>query len=302
MLFALVQAGENVVLEDIAADFRRVNPGAGLICMESKEQAAQLKALLEEKSLDASVCNYKVANGPRPKHGSVAPLLRGCGEEWPALFCGRASDTEGIMVYGAFVTPWSETLYIVRIHFFSQVAGSDECGMAVLHRKNEAGKHILPRCSWTELAKICRSQRVRIIGGHLPKLGKHPLITELEKIIPTTTILAKRTDPHPYCVLGGIQTTVATCQSVPFCVKKGAQADTMDFNGLVSFPMLTVKDPKTSVANTTKCLLLVKGSNATLPAPWRIIPYDRRDDALFGAVDYLYTRRPCLRSIQHSGN
>ena len=100
--------------------------------------------------------------------------------------------------------------------------------------------------------------------------------------MPTTTILAKKTDPHPYCVLGGIQTTVATCQSVPFCVKKGAQADTMDFNGLVSFPMLTVEDPQTSVANTTKCLLLVEGSNATLPAPWQIIPYDRREDELFG--------------------
>ena len=154
--------------------------------------------------------------------------------------------------------------------------------MAVLHRKLEADLSKFPPCSWTELATICRCHRVRIIGGHLPKLGKHPLITELEKIIPTTTILAKRTDPHPYCVLGGIQTTVATCRRVPFCVKKVAQADTMDFNGLVSFPMLTVEDPQTSVANTTKCLLLVEGSNATLPAPWRIIKHDRRDDALFG--------------------
>ena len=154
--------------------------------------------------------------------------------------------------------------------------------MAVLHRKLEADRDKFPRCSWAELAKNCLCHCVRIIGGHLPKLGKHPLITELEKIIPTTTILAKRTDTHPYCVLGGIQTTVATSNRVPYCVHKVAQADTMDFNGLVSFPMLTVKDPKTSVANTTKCLFLVKGSNATLPAPWRIIPYDRREDELFG--------------------
>ena len=100
--------------------------------------------------------------------------------------------------------------------------------------------------------------------------------------MPTTTILANRMDPHPYCVLGGIQTTVATSNRVPFCVHKVAQPDTMDFNGLVSFPMLTVEDPKTSVANTTKCLLLVEGSNATLPAPWRIIPQDRREEKLFG--------------------
>ena len=42
MLFALVHADENVVLKDIAADFRSQKPGAGLIWMESKEQAAQL--------------------------------------------------------------------------------------------------------------------------------------------------------------------------------------------------------------------------------------------------------------------
>ena len=94
MCLVLVHAGENVVLKDIAADFRSQKAGAGLIWMESKEQAAQLKVLLEKESRDASECKYKVVNGPRPKHGSVKQFLRGCGEEWPALFCGRASDTE----------------------------------------------------------------------------------------------------------------------------------------------------------------------------------------------------------------
>ena len=79
------------------------------------------------------------------------------------------------MAYGAFDTPWSETLYIVGIHFFSQVAGSDECGMAVLHRNLEPEFDEFPKHSWAELAELCRSYSVRIIGGHLPK-ENHPLI------------------------------------------------------------------------------------------------------------------------------
>ena len=85
MLFALVHAEENAVLEDIAKDFRRQRAKAGLICMESKERAAQLKVLLEKEERYRE-CKYKVVNGPRPPHGSVRQFLLGCGEEWPALF------------------------------------------------------------------------------------------------------------------------------------------------------------------------------------------------------------------------
>ena len=107
MLFHLVHAHHNVHLELLANDFRSQNAGAGLIWMESKEQAAQLKVLLEKESRDptGSECKYKVVNGPRPSHGSVKQFLRGCGEEWPALFCGRASDTAEMTVRGRFKTP-----------------------------------------------------------------------------------------------------------------------------------------------------------------------------------------------------
>ena len=225
MLFALVQAGENVVLDDIAVDFCSQNAGAGLICMESKEQAAQLKALLTNKSLDASECEYKVVNGPSPKLGSVEPLHRGCGEEWPALFCGRASDTEEMTVCGRFKTPCGETLYIVEIKFRKEVAGSFRLTMAVLHRNMTEEVSREPEVPWTELAAICGRCSVRIIGGHLPR-GKHQLITELAKVMPTTTILANREHPHPYCVLGGIRTTVATSSRVPFCVNQVETPDT----------------------------------------------------------------------------
>ena len=95
-------------------------------------------------------------------------------------------------------------------------------------------------------------------------MGKHPLIAELEKTMPTTTILANRMDPHPYCVLGGIQTTVGMCGRIPWSVHQFEEPDTK-YHGLARVPMLTVKYPETSVANTTKCLLLVNGSNATRP-------------------------------------
>ena len=277
MLFALVQAGENVVLEDIAADFRSQNAGAGLIWMESKEQAAQLKVLLEKESRDASECKYKVVNGPRPTHGSVKQFLRGCGEEWPALFCGRASDTEEMTVRGRFKTPLGETLYIGEINFLRKVAGSFQCTMAVLHRNMAGEVSDLSELQWAELAEICGSFSVRIIGGHLPK-GKHQLITELEKVMPTTTILANRDHPHPYCVLGGIQTTVGMCGRMPWSVHQFEKPDAK-YHWLARFPMLTVKHPETSVANTTKCLLLVNGSNATRPRGHRehlIIPKNRR--------------------------
>ena len=137
----------------------------------------------------------------------------------------------------------------------------------------------LSELPWAELAKLCRSHSVRIIGGHLPK-DNHPLITELEEIMPTTTILAKKTDPHPYCVLGGIQTTVGTSGRAPWSVHHVEKPDTK-YHGLVRFPMLTVKLAKTSVANTTMCLLLVNGSNATLPDAHLIIPQHRRDNCLF---------------------
>ena len=219
-----------------------------------------------------------MVNGPRPVHGQ---FLRGCGEEWPALFCGRASDTEEITVCGAFKTPWAETLYIVEIDFLKEVAGSFQCTMAVLHRNMAGEVSDLSELPWAELAEICGSFSVRIIGGHLT-MGKHPLIADLEKTMPTTTILANRMDPHPYCVLGGIQTTVGTSNRVPFCVYQVETPDTKS-HGLVRFPMLTVKLAKTSVANTTMCLLLVNGSNATLPKAefHNIIPQHRRDNCLF---------------------
>ena len=84
MLFALVHAEENAVLEDIAKDFRRQRAKAGLICMESKERAAQLKVLLEKEERYRE-CKYKVVNGPRPPHGSVGQYLRGCGGEFICL-------------------------------------------------------------------------------------------------------------------------------------------------------------------------------------------------------------------------
>ena len=127
MLFALVHAGHNVHLELLAADFRSQNAGAGLIWMESKEQAAQLKVLLEKEPRNALECKYKVVSGPRPAHGSVRQFLCGCGEEWPALFCGRASDTEEMTVRGRFKTPLGETLYIGEINFLREVAGSFQC-------------------------------------------------------------------------------------------------------------------------------------------------------------------------------
>ena len=98
--------------------------------------------------------------------------------------------------------------------------------------------------------------------------------------MPTTTILANRMDPHPFCVLGGIQTTVATDGKKPWSVHEFEEPNTK-YHGLVRFPMLTVKHPETSVANTTKCLLLVEGSNATLPAQWQLIKHDRRQNGLF---------------------
>ena len=263
MLFAFVHAGENVVIEDIAANFRSQTAGAGLIWMESKEEAAKLKVLLENESRDASVCKYQVVNGPSPKLGSVEPLHRGCGEEWPALFCGRASDTKEITVCGRFRTPSDETLYIVEIQFRKKVAGSFRLAMAVLHRNMIMAAELDQEMQWPDLAAICANCSVRIIGGHLP-IGKHQLITELEKVMPTTTILANRKHPHPYCVLGGIQTTVGTSSRVPFCVNQVEPPDTKS-HGLVRFPMITVNDPETSVANTTKCLLLVHGSNTTRP-------------------------------------
>ena len=283
MLFALVHAGENVVIEDIAADFRsQTKLGAGLIWMESKEQAAQLKVLLEKESRDASECKYKVVNGPRPKHGSVQPLHRGCGEEWPALFCGRASDTEGMTVRGRFKTPLGETLYICEINFWPiKVAGSFQCTMAVLHRNMAGEVSDLSELPWAKLADICCGYSVRIIGGHL-SMVKHPLIAELEKTMPTTTILANIMDPHPYCVLGGIQTTVGVDGRIPWSVHQFEEPNTK-YHGLVRFPMLTVKHPETSVANTTKCLLLVNGSNATRPrghCEHLIIPKHRRSICL----------------------
>ena len=276
MLFALVHAEENAVLEDIAKDFRRQSAKAGLICMESKERAAQLKVLLEKEERYRE-CKYKVVNGPRPPHGSVRQFLRGCGEEWPALFCGRASDTEEMRVRGRFKTPLGETLYIGEINFLREVAGSFQCTMAVLHRNMAGEVSDLPELPWAELAEICGGYSVRIIGGHL-SMGKHPLIAELEKTMPTTTILANRMDPHPYCVLGGIQTVVGIDGRKPWSVHQFEEPDTK-YHGLARVPMLTVKYPETSVANTTKCLLLVNGSNATRPHGHRehlIIPKHRR--------------------------
>ena len=170
MLFALVHAGENVVLEDIAADFRSQNAGAGLIWMESKEQATQLKVLLEKEPQDASECKYKVVNGPRPVHGQ---FLRGCGEEWPALFCARASDTEEMRVRGRFKTPLGETLSISEINFLREVAGSFQCTMAVLHRNMAGEVSYLSELPWAELAEICRGYSVRIIGGHISMEDTH---------------------------------------------------------------------------------------------------------------------------------
>ena len=275
MLFALVHARENAILEDIAADFRRQNAKAGLICMESKERAAQPKVLLEKESRYRE-CKYKVVNGPRPPHGSVRQFLRGCGEEWPALFCGRASDTEAMTVRGRVKTPLGETLYIGEINFLREVAGSFQCTMAVLHRNMAGEVSYLSELPWAELAEICRGYSVRIIGGHISR--RHPLIVELEKTTPTTTILANRMDPHPYCVLGGIQTVVGTDGRIPWSVHQFEEPDTK-YHGLARVPMLTVKYPETSVANTTKCLLLVNGSNATRPHGDRehlIIPKHRR--------------------------
>ena len=179
------------------------------------------------------------------------------------MFFGRASDTQEITVCGAFKTPCGETLYIVEIKFRKEVAGSFRLTMAVLHRNMIMAVPIEPEMQWTDLAAICANCSVRIIGGHLPR-GKHQLITELEKVMPTTTILANKEHPHPYCVLGGIQTTVGTSSRVPFCVNQVEPPDTKS-HGLVRFPMITVNDPETSVANTTKCLLLVHGSNTTRP-------------------------------------
>ena len=179
------------------------------------------------------------------------------------MFCGRASDTEELRVRGRFKTPLDETLYIGEINFLREVAGSFQCTMAVLHRNMAGEVSYLSELPWAELAEICGGYSVRIIGGHLP-MGKHPLIAELEKTMPTTTILANRMDPHPYCVLGGIQTTVGIDGRIPWSVHQIEEPDTK-YHGLVRFPMLTVKHPETSVANTTKCLLLVNGSNATRP-------------------------------------
>ena len=183
-------------------------------------------------------------------------------------------------VRGRFKTPLGETLYIGEINFLREVAGSFQCTMAVLHRNMAGEVSYLSELPWAELAEICGGYSVRIIGGHL-SMGTHPLIAELEKTMPTTTILANRMDPHPYCVLGGIQTVVGIDGRIPWSVHQFEEPDTK-YHGLARVPMLTVKYPETSVANTTKCLLLVNGSNATLPAPHLIIPQHRRDNCLFG--------------------
>ena len=140
----------------------------------------------------------------------------------------------------------------------------------------------LSELTWAELAELCGGYSVRIIGGHLSR-SKHPLIAELEKTMPTTTILAGKLDHHPYCVLGGIRTIVGTCDRMPWSVHE-TEPHTPHHN-LVRFPMLTVTQPETRVPNTTKCLLLVNGSNATRPHGHRehlIIPKHRRPCLQFG--------------------
>ena len=184
-------------------------------------------------------------------------------------------------VRGRFKTPLGETLSIGEINFLREVAGSFQCTMAVLHRNMAGEVSGLSELTWAELAELCGGYSVRIIGGHLdghlPR-SKHPLIAELEKTMPTTTILAGKLDHHPYCVLGGIRTTVGACERMPWSVHQVDEPHTTHHN-LVRFPMLTVMKPETRCPNTSKCLLLVNGSNAARPYGHRehlIIPKHRR--------------------------
>ena len=165
-------------------------------------------------------------------------------------------------VRGRFKTPLGETLYIGEINFLREVAGSFQCTMAVLHRNMAGEVSYLSELPWAELAEICRGYSVRIIGGHISRI--HPLIVELEKTMPATTILAGKLDRHPYCVLGGIRTTVGACEKMPWSVHQVDEPHTTHHN-LVRFPILRVMKPQTSCPLTTKCLLLVNGSNATRP-------------------------------------
>ena len=124
--------------------------------------------------------------------------------------------------------------------------------------------------TWQELAEICCSKSVRIIGGHLER-DIDPLIWELKKLISTETILTQDADPHPYCVLGDIGSTKGKWGRITEHIKYRTK-----YRGLARRPSITVKRPQITVSRAAKCMLFVNGSNSTRSYEKAVLRNDRR--------------------------
>ena len=89
--------------------------------------------------------------------------------------------------------------------------------------------------------------------------------------MPTTTLLAQDSDPHPYCVLGEIGTIKGRFWSTFQVLKPHTK-----YRGLGRLPSITVKRPEYIVPRTAKGMLFVNGSNATRSYEKAVLRNDRR--------------------------